>query len=224
MSMISRWRRTMMVGAIGAASCALLLAGTAAATAAPSHVVVAQIAAQDLVSVELTPRILAGSVFLSISATNNSSAPVDIAISTVYGGQTFTAVAPGRTVATSVNTRLATIPSGVATITATSGTTTETTTVPYGGYPIEVVPRTLAGRVHLSVTATNPLAVPADVVVTTAYGGKTFRGVAPGASVSVSVNSRLAAVPAGEATMTATAVAGGNSITRTAPYPAYPGQ
>ncbi|MGX1703170.1 M6 family metalloprotease domain-containing protein [Microbacterium sp. NPDC055357] len=88
----------------------------------------------------------------------------------------------------------------------------------------ETTARTLAGKVYLSVSATNNATVPADIEITTAYGSKTFTNVAPGKTVSVSVNSRLASVPAGEATVTSTLDFDGQIVvkTATAPYAAYP--
>lgn len=89
--------------------------------------------------------------------------------------------------------------------------------------PVTADPRTLAGKVYLSVGATNDAAVPVDVVITTAYGNKTFAGVAPGRTVSVSVNSRLTSVPAGAATVTVTGNLHGSTVTetKTAPYAAF---
>jgi hypothetical protein len=87
-----------------------------------------------------------------------------------------------------------------------------------------VTPRTLGGKVYLSVAATNNNAVPVDVVLTTAYGAKTFAGVVPGTTVSASINTRLGSVPAGVATATTTATVDGEVVTatRTADYGAFP--
>ncbi|MFB8387302.1 M20/M25/M40 family metallo-hydrolase [Microbacterium sp. NPDC055910] len=92
------------------------------------------------------------------------------------------------------------------------------------GVDVDVTPRTLAGKVYLSVEATNTAAVPADIVITTAYGNKTFSAVAPGKTVAVSVNSRMASVPAGEASVRASTFVDGErvAVTETAPYGAYP--
>ena len=57
--------------------------------------------------------------------------------------------------------------------------------------------RMLAGKAYVTVTVTNTNDVPVDVEITTAYGAKTFIGVQPGKKASVSMNSTLAAIPAG---------------------------
>mgnify|MGYP001014999920 FL=1 len=64
----------------------------------------------------------------------------------------------------------------------------------------------------------NDAAIAVDLVVDTAYGSKTFAGVQPGETASVSVNSRLTAIPAGEVTVTVTG--GDATVTRTAAYEA----
>jgi hypothetical protein len=89
---------------------------------------------------------------------------------------------------------------------------------------VHVTPRTLAGKVYLSVEAANRADVAADITVTTEYGKKTFKNVAPGKSVAVSVNSRLTSVPAGEATVTSTRMVDGEAVTETdeAAFGAYP--
>ncbi|MFB8386700.1 CocE/NonD family hydrolase [Microbacterium sp. NPDC055910] len=92
------------------------------------------------VTAETTPRALAGKVYLSVSATNRDSVPVDLTVSTAYGSKTFTNVAPGTSVAVSINTRLASVPAGEATVTVT-GTVdgvsfTGTETAPFGGFPV----------------------------------------------------------------------------------------
>ncbi len=76
---------------------------------------------------------------------------------------------------------------------------------------VEVTPRSLAGKVYLSVAVTNTYDVPVSIVVSTAYGSKTFANVAPGATVSASANSRLTAVPAGNVTVAVT----GESVSET---------
>lgn len=79
----------------------------------------------------------------------------------------------------------------------------------------EVTPRALGSTAYLSVSATNRDAVPADIVIATAYGAKTFVGVQPGKTVSVSINSRSASIPAGTATITARGTSGGVSLSAT---------
>ncbi|MFG6443734.1 phosphodiester glycosidase family protein [Microbacterium sp. P07] len=82
--------------------------------------------------------------------------------------------------------------------------------------------RTIAGKKYVSVIATNNEPTPVDITIDTAYGSKTFIAVQPGKSASVSINSRLTALPAGEATVTVTGVVDGETITtvKTAGYPA----
>lgn len=82
--------------------------------------------------------------------------------------------------------------------------------------------RTLAGKKYLSVVVTNNESVNVDITIQTAYGTKTFTAVKPGASANVSLNSRLAALPAGEATVTVTGAVGGApvTLTRTVAYAA----
>ncbi|GAA2008248.1 amidohydrolase family protein [Microbacterium ulmi] len=89
---------------------------------------------------------------------------------------------------------------------------------------VSSTPRTVAGKAYVTVVATNNEAVPVDVVITTAFGTKSFTNVAPGKSASVSFNSTLASIGAGEATIEVTAVLNGASVTNTkiAPYPAFP--
>lgn len=82
--------------------------------------------------------------------------------------------------------------------------------------------RTIAGKQYVTVTATNREAVPVAITISTPYGDKTFAAVAPGKSASVSINSRLAVLPAGVATLTITGVVDGTevTVTKTAAYPA----
>jgi len=84
---------------------------------------------------------------------------------------------------------------------------------------VAVTPRVLGGVTYLSVSVTNQFARPVDIVVTTAYGAKVFSNVAPGKSVSASANSKLAAVPAGEVTVSATST--GVSTVKDVPYSAF---
>ncbi|PVW02972.1 metallophosphoesterase [Microbacterium sp. Gd 4-13] len=85
-----------------------------------------------------------------------------------------------------------------------------------------VATRTLAGKQYVSVIATNNETTPVDITIDTAYGSKKFTAVQPGKSASVSINSRLTTLPAGEATVTSTGVIDGESVTTvtTASYPA----
>ncbi|KAA9083756.1 glycosyl hydrolase 53 family protein [Microbacterium radiodurans] len=88
-----------------------------------------------------------------------------------------------------------------------------------GAVGIDITPRTLGGRVYLSVAVTNTFDVPVRVVVTTPYGSKTYAEVAPGATVSASANSRSASIPAGEVTVEVTG--DGVAQTGTAAFDAY---
>lgn len=87
-----------------------------------------------------------------------------------------------------------------------------------------VTPRTLGGKVYLSVAATNSTTIPVDLVIKTPYGNKNFPSVGAGKTVSVSINSRLSAIPAGIAQVIATGVVGGQPVTETtdANYGAFP--
>ncbi|MNW63362.1 hypothetical protein D3C74_415700 [compost metagenome] len=64
---------------------------------------------------------------------------------------------------------------------------------------------------NVSVRVVNDEDVPADIVVTTPFGTKTFLGVAPGKSAHQSFSARAGAVEAGVAQVTATA--GGRTTT-----------
>jgi hypothetical protein len=72
------------------------------------------------------------------------------------------------------------------------------------------------------VKVTNGADVAVDIVVETEFGSKTFSDVQPGESANASINSRSAAIAAGEATVTATAEVDGDqqTVTKTAPYSA----
>lgn len=80
--------------------------------------------------------------------------------------------------------------------------------------------RKIAGKAYVAVTAVNRLAVPVRIDVVTAYGKKAFAEVRPGQTVSAIVNSTRATIPAGTATVTATATVDGTKTTSTveAPY------
>ncbi|MEV7827159.1 LamG-like jellyroll fold domain-containing protein [Microbacterium enclense] len=80
--------------------------------------------------------------------------------------------------------------------------------------------RKIAGKAYVAVTAVNRSAVPVRIDVVTAYGKKAFAEVRPGQTVSAIVNSTRATIPAGTATVTATATVDGTKTTSTveAPY------
>jgi len=82
--------------------------------------------------------------------------------------------------------------------------------------------RCVAGKVVLTVVATNGDTVPMDVTVTSAAGTKSFAGVKAGANASAAFTVRAAQLAAGEATVTATATVAGAPVTSTlkAPYAA----
>ncbi|MBF4461142.1 MULTISPECIES: immunoglobulin-like domain-containing protein [unclassified Rathayibacter] len=76
--------------------------------------------------------------------------------------------------------------------------------------------RCLAGKVVLTVVATNGDTVPMDVSIRTSEGVKTFAGVKPGASASAAYTVRASQLAAGTATVTATATVGGATVVATA--------
>ncbi|MDQ1082068.1 MULTISPECIES: LamG-like jellyroll fold domain-containing protein [Microbacterium] len=80
--------------------------------------------------------------------------------------------------------------------------------------------RKIGGKAYVTVTAVNRSSVPVQIEVVTAYGKKTFAEVKPNQTVSAAINSRQASIPAGMATVTATATIGGQKVTSTveAPY------
>ncbi|WP_404434623.1 PQQ-binding-like beta-propeller repeat protein [Microbacterium lacus] len=101
---------------------------------------------------------------------------------------------------------------------------TATVTVIKDTLNVSATPRLLGSKVFLSVSATNNASVPADIVISTQFGGKTFTAVAPGETVTASINTRGSSITPGEATITATTVVVGETQTRTktAPFGAFP--
>jgi len=85
-------------------------------------------------------------------------------------------------------------------------------------FTAEATVRTLGSTGYVAVRVTNDEDVPVDVVVTTPYGSRTFVAVAPGSNAYQAFASRVAAVPAGEGTVTVTRTSDGASTTRTLPY------
>ncbi|WP_193755250.1 immunoglobulin-like domain-containing protein [Microbacterium testaceum] len=73
--------------------------------------------------------------------------------------------------------------------------------------------RKIAGKTYVIVTATNRSTVPVRVDVVTEYGKKTFVTVKPNQTVSATVNSRRTTIPAGTATVSATATIDGKQVT-----------
>lgn len=75
--------------------------------------------------------------------------------------------------------------------------------------------RKIGGKAYVTVDAVNASSVPVQIEVVTAYGKKTFTTVQPGKKVSVSINSTKSSIPAGKATVTATATIDGKKVTST---------
>jgi hypothetical protein len=73
--------------------------------------------------------------------------------------------------------------------------------------------KTLAGNAYLNVAATNTEAVPVNITLATPLGSKTFTGVQPGKSVSVSFNAKSATVAAGQVAAAVTGTFGGVQLT-----------
>ncbi|GAA3213898.1 ThuA domain-containing protein [Oerskovia jenensis] len=85
--------------------------------------------------------------------------------------------------------------------------TTQSVDVPAGEtVPVTVsaAPKCVANRVTLAVTAVNSGDAPVTIVVRSAYGTKTFTGVAAGKSAHQSFATRAASIGAGQVTVTAT--------------------
>lgn len=77
---------------------------------------------------------------------------------------------------------------------------------------VAVTSRCVAGSAVLVVTARNADAVPLVFDITTPYGRRSV-SAQPGASTSVSVSTRLAALPAGVVTATASGTIDGAAVT-----------
>ena len=92
-----------------------------------------------------------------------------------------------------------------------------------GGEPVPVTvsaaPKCVANRVTLAVTAVNEGETPVTIVVSSAYGTKTFTAVAAGKSAHQSFATRAASIAAGEVTVTVTD-AEGRTTTSTVGYAA----
>lgn len=73
--------------------------------------------------------------------------------------------------------------------------------------------RCVAGKVYVTVQATNDEGVPVAVDLDTAYGAKSFAAIAPGKSATQVFTTRAAHVPAGSASATATAEIDGETVT-----------
>ncbi|MCR2791673.1 alpha/beta hydrolase-fold protein [Microbacterium sp. zg.Y625] len=90
---------------------------------------------------------------------------------------------------------------------------------------VTVTPRTLGSKAYLSVSVHNPADVPVTVTVEAVFGSKTFTQVAPGATVSVSLNTRATLLPAGQLTVVSTGERDGETFTEplTVEYGPYAG-
>ncbi|MGX1701893.1 M64 family metallopeptidase [Microbacterium sp. NPDC055357] len=87
------------------------------------------------VTASTATRSLGSTAYVSVSVRNDADAPVDITVETAFGKKSFSSVAPGKTVAVSLNSRSASVADGEATVTVTNLETDETFTVfaPYQG-------------------------------------------------------------------------------------------
>ncbi len=75
-----------------------------------------------------------------------------------------------------------------------------------------VSPRCVAGRVVVAVTAQNDDSIPLAITVDTPYGSRSAGTVEAGKRAALSFSSRLASVPAGTVTLTATATVDGQPL------------
>lgn len=116
---------------------------------------------------------------------------------------------------------------GTVVVTSADGSATRTTTVrvtlapPALDVAVVASTRCVAGKVTLTVVATNGSGVPVDLTVTSAHGSKQFTAVGPGKNASAAFSTRAASVPAGEVTVTATATVNGAPVSTVIPA-AYP--
>ncbi|WP_051388849.1 beta-galactosidase [Arthrobacter sp. 35W] len=87
------------------------------------------------VEASVTSRCIAGKAILTVRALNTHNAATTINISTVFGGKTFTPVAPGKNSTHAFTTRVAELPSGQLTVQSSTiadgAPKTTTVTVPY---------------------------------------------------------------------------------------------
>lgn len=112
------------------------------------------------------------------------------------------------------NGGLATIVVTSADGTASSTTTVRVTVVPPASLAVTVTASTrcIAGKVTLTVQATNGASVPVDLTVASAYGSKQFTAVAPGKSASAAFTTRAVHVPAGDASVAASGTVNGAPV------------
>ncbi|WP_127818619.1 alpha/beta hydrolase-fold protein [Microbacterium sp. CPCC 204701] len=90
---------------------------------------------------------------------------------------------------------------------------------------VTVTPRSLGSKAYMSVAVSNPSDVPVTIAVDASFASKTFANVAPGATVAVSLNTRVASLPAGQLTVTSTGERDGETFTEplTVEYGPYGG-
>jgi GH43 family beta-xylosidase len=74
-------------------------------------------------------------------------------------------------------------------------------------------PRCIAGKVVLTVKATNGDDVPVSVNMTTTYGSKSFSSVAPGKNASQAFTTRATSIPSGKALVEASVTINGATVT-----------
>jgi len=77
--------------------------------------------------------------------------------------------------------------------------------------------RCVAGKVTLTVTATNESDVPVSLAVTTSYGSKQVAALAPAKTTSSAYTTRLASTPSGTISVVASATVGGQPVSVTVP-------
>ncbi|MFB8227204.1 family 43 glycosylhydrolase [Cellulosimicrobium sp. NPDC055967] len=71
-------------------------------------------------TVEATPRCLAGKVYVAVRATNAGDVPADVTLTTPYGTKTFAGVAPGANAYQSFASRATSVEAGTVTVTGTA--------------------------------------------------------------------------------------------------------
>ena len=77
------------------------------------------------------------------------------------------------------------------------------------------IPSSQGGKVSITVTVENSESVPVDVNVGTEYGTKQLVNLGAGTSKSVTINTKLGAIPAGEATLLITSDISGETVSKT---------
>lgn len=103
------------------------------------------------------------------------------------------------------------------------GASGNVTVLPSAGLsvPVKVDGRCVAGKVLLAVSAANGEGVPVAVKFASSYGAKSFAEVAAGKNAFHAFSTRLAGIPAGEVTVSVSAVVGGVAVS-TPQVIAYP--